>query len=224
MKRILCIVAHPDDEALGPGGTLIKHSNQGDEVNIFIFSDGEGAKKSIEDKNPNRIIAAEEWSKYTKTKIYKISTFPDQKLDTLPQIELVTEIEQALEDIKPHIVYIHNPTDINKDHEIISKASLVALRPMKFMNKLPEIRAFETPSSTDQSPNINEFIFKPNLYVSISKEWKDKVKALKNYDIELGSFPHPRSIKNLEAIAVKRGAESGLEMAEAFIIIKKIIT
>ena len=47
MKKILCIVAHPDDEALGPGGTLIKHSINGDEVNIFIFSDGEGAKKDI---------------------------------------------------------------------------------------------------------------------------------------------------------------------------------
>ena len=42
----------------------------------------------------------------------------NQKIDTIPQIELVTEIEKALREIKPDIVYIHNPTDINKDHEI----------------------------------------------------------------------------------------------------------
>ena len=50
-----------------------------------------------------------------------------------------------------------------------------------------------------------------------------KIKGFKKYDLELGAYPHPRSIKNLEALAIKRGAESGLEMAEAFFIIKKII-
>jgi LmbE family N-acetylglucosaminyl deacetylase len=223
MKKILSIVAHPDDEALGLGGTLIKHSNQGDEVNIFIFSDGEGSKKSNEDRTLERLTAARKWSKEIKAKIFKIADFPDQKIDTIPQIDLVSEIEEALKIIKPDIVYIHNPTDINKDHEIVSKASLVALRPMRFLNSLPEIRAFETPSSTDQTPNLDAIIFKPNLYVSISKEWKKKIKALEIYYSELGSFPHPRSINSLEALAIKRGAESGLEMAEAFMIIKKII-
>jgi LmbE family N-acetylglucosaminyl deacetylase len=223
MKKILCIVAHPDDEALGPGGALIKHSDAGDKVYTLIFSDGEGAKKKIKDKNPNRIKAAENWASETNTKIFKIAFFPDQKLDTLPQQTLVTEVENALDKINPHIVYIHNPSDINKDHELVAKASLVALRPMRFVNSLPEIRAFETPSSTDQTPNLNGFIFQPNLYISISKVWEKKLKALKKYDLELGSYPHPRSIKNLEALAIKRGAESGLEMAEAFFIIKKII-
>ena len=223
MKKILCIVAHPDDEALGPGGTLIKHSDQGDEVYILIFSDGEGAKKRIKDKNPNRIKAAENWASETKTKIFKIAFFPDQKFDTLPQQTLVNEVENALNKINPDIVYIHNPSDINKDHELVAKASLVALRPMRFINSLPEIRAFETPSSTDQTPNLKGFIFQPNLYISISNVWEKKLNALKKYDLELGSYPHPRSIKSLEALAIKRGAESGLEMAEAFFIIKKII-
>ena len=40
-KQILCVVAHPDDEALGIGGTLIKHTNRGDNVNILILSEGE---------------------------------------------------------------------------------------------------------------------------------------------------------------------------------------
>ena len=37
-KNILCIVAHPDDEALGVGGSLIKHAEFGDTVNVIIFS------------------------------------------------------------------------------------------------------------------------------------------------------------------------------------------
>ena len=133
MNRVLCIAAHPDDEALGPGGTLIKHRKKGDEVNIFLFSDGEGAKKNIKKQNPYRLNAAKNWCKETKIKLYKLADFPDQRIDTLPQIEIVTEIEKALKKLSPNIVYIHNPTDINKDHEVISKASLVALRPMRFL-------------------------------------------------------------------------------------------
>ncbi len=223
MKKILCIVAHPDDEALGPGGTLIKHSQAGDQVNILIFSDGEGAKKSSKNFNSSRIKASEKWATETNARIYKNAFFPDQKLDTLPQIDLVTEIENALEIIKPNIVYIHNPSDINKDHELVAKASFVALRPMRFISAMPEIRAFETPSSTDQTPNLTGFIFQPNLYISVKNVWEKKIKALKNYNSELGLNPHPRSIKKIEALALKRGAESGLEMAEAFYIIKKII-
>ena len=37
-KNILCIVAHPDDEALGPGGSLIKHSLDKDNVNLDLIS------------------------------------------------------------------------------------------------------------------------------------------------------------------------------------------
>ena len=89
----------------------------------------------------------------------------------------------------------------------------------KFLFFIP----FETPSSTDQTPNLSGFIFQPNLYISVVNVWEKKLKALENYKLELGSFPHPRSIKSLEALAIKRGAESGLEKAEAFFIIKKVI-
>ena len=44
-KKVLCVVAHPDDEALGVGGTLIKHSKNKDKVDLIILSVGEGAKE-----------------------------------------------------------------------------------------------------------------------------------------------------------------------------------
>jgi len=221
-KNILCIVAHPDDEALGPGGSLIKHSLDKDNVYILIFSDGEGAKDNIK-KNPNRLKAAQSWCDLTNCKLLGIKEFEDQKLDAVPQLELVTIIEDIIDNINPSIVYIHNPSDINKDHQVIADASLVAMRPMRLGLKMPEIRAFETPSNTEQAPNIQKYIFMPNLYISISDIWKKKVEALECYAKEIGHFPHPRSIESIKSLAVKRGAESGLEMAEAFIILKKVI-
>ena len=220
-KNILCIVAHPDDEALGVGGSLIKHADVGDKVNVIIFSDGEGAKQK-NDKNPNRLNAAKKWRAKANCNLYGNFNYPDQRLDTIPQIELVTKIEKVLKETKPNIVYIHNPMDINKDHQVISEACLVALRPMKFPNALPEIRAFETPSSTEQVPNLPGRMFNPNLYISVFDVWEKKIKGLEIYEKEIGKFPHPRSQESLKALAIKRGAESGLKYAEAFMIIKKI--
>ena len=64
-------------------------------------------------------------------------------------------------------------------------------------------------------------IFKPNLYISVFDVWQKKIKALEAYEKEIGKFPHPRSVESLKALAIKRGAESGLKYAEAFMIIKK---
>ena len=39
-NQILIIVAHGDDEVLGCGGTIARHSSQGDDVHLLIVSDG----------------------------------------------------------------------------------------------------------------------------------------------------------------------------------------
>jgi hypothetical protein len=37
---VLCVAAHPDDEVLGPGGTLARHTRDGEDVHVCILSDG----------------------------------------------------------------------------------------------------------------------------------------------------------------------------------------
>ncbi len=222
-NKILCIVAHPDDEALGIGGTLIKHVDQGDHVYIVILSDGEGSKTIKNQMNKNRLKNAKKWSNSAGTKLFKILNLPDQKFDTTAQLDLVKELEIIIKKIKPDIVYTHFLKDINRDHQITAEATLVALRPMSIKNPKAEIRLFETPSSTDQTPQLNEYSFTPNLYVNITKYWKKKSTLLKFYSKELRTFPHPRSVQSIKALAIKRGSESGLELAEAFFILRKII-
>ena len=99
---------------------------------------------------------------------------------------------------------------------------MTASRPISNHKVSSEIRAFETPSATDQSPNIEPFLFKPNFYVSLGKEiFKKKIEALDFYKKELKSFPHPRSVKAIRALAKKRGSEAGFKLAEAISILRK---
>ena len=221
-KNILCIVAHPDDEALGAGGTLIKHATYGDTVNIVILSKGEDAKRRSQDKNAKRLENAKNWSEIAGVNLYKVFNFPDQQLDKIPQLKIVRNLETIIEKLKPDIVYIHHPYDMNRDHQIAAQTTLSALRPIAYHKVNPEIRAFETPSSTEQAPNTLPYIFKPNFYVDIQTVWKKKILALNAYVNELKPSPHPRSLNTIKALAIKRGSEAGLKKAEAFYIIRKV--
>ncbi len=220
---VACIVAHPDDEVLGVGGTLIKHAKMGDEVYIIIMSDGEGAKSIKQDFNKNRKKSASLWADFVGCKLYKHYDLPDQKFDIVSRLDAIKDLEQDLLKIKPDIVYTHHPEDLNVDHKITSELVLTALRPMSKVHSCRTILSFETPSSTDQAPQISSFIFYPNHYVNVKDVWKIKISSLKFYKKELRKSPHPRSLKAIEALAIKRGSESGLEKAEAFSILRNII-
>ena len=220
-NNIAVVVAHPDDEALGMAGTIIKHVNLKDNVFVIILSKGEDSKKNQKYKNKNRVKNAEKWCKFVGANLFSFYDFPDQRLDEVPELDIVKCLEKDFKKIKPDIVYIHHLGDINKDHTVSAKSALVALRPMG--SKTPEIRSFETPSSTDQAPYLNDFLFLPNLYISIDKYWRLKEESLNIYKKELHDTPHPRSIEAIKALAIKRGAESGFIMAEAFCIIRKLI-
>ncbi|PPR16761.1 MAG: N-acetyl-alpha-D-glucosaminyl L-malate deacetylase 1 [Alphaproteobacteria bacterium MarineAlpha9_Bin3] len=221
-NTIICFVAHPDDEVLGLGGTLIKHVNQKDDVHIIIFSLGEESKNSKDINAERRLSSAKKCSKIIGSKSLKLLNYPDQKIDTVPKLEIIKKIENIIYKLKPNIVYTHHEGDINHDHQIINHAVLTALRPMTLLGHRCEVRTFETISSTEQSPYIDKYLFKPNFFVDIESEWEKKMIAIKAYKDELGVFPHPRSIKSIEALAIKRGTESGLKKAEAFRIIRKI--
>ena len=66
--------------------------------------------------------------------------------------------------------------------------------------------------------------FLQNRYVGIDKEIKYKINAFKMYKSEIKKFPHPRSIQSIKNLSIQRGVESGLKNAEAFQIIKSIIS
>ena len=215
--KILVIAPHPDDEVLGCGGTIAKHSENGDDVYLIIATKAY-TPDWTEEFIKNREREIKESNKILGIKKTYFLNYPTVKLDTIPQKELNESIAKIVNKIKPDIVYIPFKGDLNKDHRLLFEASLVALRPIH--HKVKKILSYEILSETEWGQEIE--VFKPNVYVDITKTFNKKIEAMKAYGSELREFPHPRSLKAIEALAIKRGSEIGVKYAESFYLIREI--
>ena len=147
--------------------------------------------------------------------------FPDNAMDKVKLLDVVRIIEKAKKKIIPHIIYTHNPHDLNVDHRTVAEATLTAFRPQT-KEVWKKILAFEVPSSTDFAYFKKNKIFQPNYFLDIKKYWNKKKKALQAYKTEIKKFPNSRSLKGIEILSKFRGMQNGLEQAEGFQILKEI--
>ncbi|MBP6924071.1 MAG: PIG-L family deacetylase [Candidatus Pacebacteria bacterium] len=218
-RRILVVVAHPDDELLGVGGTLLKHRRAGDVLTILILGDGEESRNTGVDV-PARQLMAEVVSKTLGATLI-LEQFRDNEFDTHSLLSITKVVERVVEQSKPQTIYTHHLGDLNIDHRLTAEAVLTAVRPMPG-NQIEEILLFETVSSTEWQFPRSEYAFLPTVYVNIEEELEVKLALLKHYDREMRPWPHARSYEAITTLAKKRGAEVGYEAAEAFMLARQL--
>lgn len=221
MDNILVIVAHPDDEVLGCGGTIARHSNNGDKVHVIYMTNGVSSRNSSTKEIQNRQNAAQNAANILGVLSIKFLDFPDNKMDSVPLLDIVQSIEVVTRDLDPKVIYTHHYGDLNIDHQITNRAVMTAFRPIPGAST-HSIYTFEVVSSTDWV-FIERDSFNPNYFVEITNYMDVKVSALNSYDMELRQIPHTRSHSHIDALAKFRGNTVGVEMAEAFTISRKIL-
>jgi LmbE family N-acetylglucosaminyl deacetylase len=220
-RRVAVIAAHPDDELLGAGGTLARHVLAGDEVHAIVVADGAGSRYPAElvstlEKQARR---AAEVIGFTSLRFLSL---PDQRLDTVPLIELTQRLEGVLDEIGPGAVYTHFPEDVNADHGAVARCAWTACRPYA----RPEVRkfaVFETPSSTEWAWPMPGTDFRPSLYVDVTDTLEVKVAAMECYETELRDYPHPRSSRALRERAAYWGSHIGRPAAEPFVVLREVV-
>ncbi len=216
--NILFVVSHPDDEALGAGASIGKFLKDGHKVAVATLCTFPAARSNISKTLLDDHDRALEVLGVTKA--YG-ANFPNIKLNTVPHLEVVQFIENCIEDFGAEWVITHHPGDTNIDHVETSHAAQAACRLyQRGKDGVPPLTMFaymEIPSSTEWSLAEPANRFNPNFFIEVGPEGVElKVRALKEYRGVMHEYPHPRSKKSIEALALYRGAQSGCNYAEAF--------
>jgi LmbE family N-acetylglucosaminyl deacetylase len=225
--RILVVAAHPDDEVLGCSGTLAKAIAAGAEVAVLFLGEGISARfpvgqydnEEFRAQTRVRMEGAREALKVLGITDYVFGERLCGQFDTYPLISIVKDIECKLEQFKPHLLFTHNPAEVNIDHRLTYEAVEVACRPTRYFIAT-QIYTFEIPCSGSWT---FESTFKPNVFVEVSGYWDKKLAAWACYEGEARPFPFPRSIEGLRTLAQYRGMMSNLELAEAFRMVRMIV-
>jgi len=225
-ESVLVVAAHPDDEVLGCGGTMARLASEGHEVRIAILAEGMTSRYDKRDQVDPRQLSdlhghAQKAADKVSAKELVLCKLPDNRLDTVPLLEVVKLVEDLIGRFTPSVIYTHHPGDLNVDHGVVSRAVLTATRPVPGQ-RVREIYAFEVPSSTEWAFQRIEPAFRPNMFVAISATLETKISALACYDTETRKFPHPRSSEALRAIAMRWGSVAGFQAAEAFELIRSL--
>jgi len=218
MKKILIVVAHPDDEVLGCFGVVAKLIKQGYEAYTLILSGGKTSRGEVEEELEIVKKEAIKANKKIGIKEVFIENFPDNMFDSVALLEIVKKIEDIKNKILPDIIFTHYENDLNIDHKTTYKAVITATRPMK-NECVKEIYSFEVLSSTEWNYPLS---FSPDLFFDISDTINAKIEAMSCYKSELREFPHPRSLEAIKLNAKYWGMRVGKEYIEAFKTVRVI--
>jgi len=220
-RRVLVVAAHPDDEALGCGGTIARLTGAGCEVSVLFLSDGVNARGAVSaDALARRHRMGDAAAAVLGAARPTYLDFPDNRLDGVELLEVVAAIERHAARVRPDAVLTHFAGDLNVDHRICAQAVATAFRPVPGQT-VRAILGFEVASSTEWAYGVAGPGFAPTAFVDISAQLGAKLAALAAYADEMRPFPHARSIEAVEAAARWRGAGVGVAAAESFVVMRQ---
>ena len=215
----LFVVAHPDDEVLGAGGTMYKLSQRGDNVSVCIMS-GAVKARALRPHDEELKSDINESMNILGISNYIEGEFPNIEFNTVPHLKLVQFVEKAIIDTQAEVVITHHPGDTNNDHYHTSLACQAAIRLFQRRNDVTPLKEFmfmEVLSATDWSVNDGFNKFNPNTFFEIGLDGIDrKIEALSAYRDVMRDYPHSRSGETIKGLATVRGSQANLYYAEAF--------
>ena len=134
--RLLCVLAHPDDESLGMGGTLARYASEGVETYLVTATRGERGRFGNAVERPgaevvgkvreNELLAA---ANELGLKDVAFLDYMDGDLDQVPPTEAIAKIAGHVRRVRPQVVVTFGPEGAygHPDHIAISQLTTAAL-------------------------------------------------------------------------------------------------
>jgi len=220
--RITVISAHPDDETLGCGGTLLKHSASGDIINWIVVTRVWEPKWPSGEESVRAAQIDEVARAYGMATVAKLD-HPSTRLSEVPENDVIDTLREAIENSRPDVVYTVHSSDAHSDHRVTFSAVAAILKPANMARMdVQRFLSFETLSSTEAAA-LPEAPFQPNVFSDITGYLDRKQEIMRLYDGETQADPGPRSEGAIEALARLRGAAIGKQYAEAFVLVRELL-
>lgn len=211
MEKVVIISVHPDDETLGCGGTILKHLRRGDEVHCILVTSGNVKQKEVWKKVK---------SAYNFTSVVELD-FPELELADISLNELIPKFSEAINCIKPSVLYIPNQSDVHSDHQAVFNAMSACTKVFRYPF-IEKVLMCEVISETDMALPSGFAPFIPNYFVDISHEMEKKIEILKMYESEMLPYPQTRNESTMRSLNRYRGSQINTEFAESFVLLKYI--
>ena len=220
---IMSIVAHPDDAEFSGGGTLAKFAREGKKVYICVCTGGDKGSPDPEMTNEElREIRQREQREASEILGVTETIFlgnPDGEL--FPTLEFREQIVRVLRTYRPDVVITHDPWrpySLHPDHRAVGITTTDAIYPTA-----RDAIYFPQHYKEGLQPwKVGEIWYagaeQPDKYIDISETFDLKIAALKKHDSQVGRSTELE--KRLRARAQEVGKEGGLELAEAFKVVK----
>lgn len=224
--NVLCVVAHPDDELFGCGATLRRLRNEGHNVYTCVLCGPADARHNRPDDERLRRVAAEASGMIGVNDSVSYE-FKNIQFNVVPHLDMVRVIEETILRFRPDWVFTHHGGDLNVDHRVCHETTMSAVTlPLRMSSDLPatqikRVYLFEVLSSTDWAPPTAP-AFRPNSFFDVRDTFEAKMAALEAFDGALKPHPHSRSRENVRHLAALRGAQAGIELAEAFMLVRDL--
>ncbi len=133
-KRLLLLLAHPDDETFGPGGTIAKYASEGANVYLATATRGEvgmlGEPPVTDRAHLGEVRTAELQCAAGILGIRKVSFlgFVDGQLASTPREQIVEKAVEQIRWTRPQVVIGFGPGGVSghPDHQVMSAVALEA--------------------------------------------------------------------------------------------------
>lgn len=231
IKRVLVVMAHPDDCDFGAGGTIAQWTSQGIEVSYCIITNGDqgGEESGIPVEEMAKVRQQEQRDAGKALGVTQITYLNYRDGWLMPSIELRKEIVKAIRIAKPDRMVVQSPErnweriySSHPDHLAAGETAIQAVYPdSRNPFAFPELKAAGLEPWRVREVWITGSPT-PNHFVDITETFSKKMAALHAH---VSQTAHNKELENMVRSWGERNAEAnGLAQGRVAEIFKVIST
>lgn len=206
MARILVVSPHPDDEALGMGGTIRRRVNDGDRVEVIFLTSGERGGHGRTPDDTARLREAEAAGAAQILGIAAIEFWREPDRALRAHRVLVERLRGELITRAPAAIYTSHPDEQHPDHAATARVVARAAAAARVNGWVPELWGFEVWTPLRRMDAIED----------ISNVMEAKLAAIRAYRTQVEALPFDAAFEGLARYRGEMHSWPGGPFAEGF--------